>query len=269
VSKVILKDKKDLMQIKHTLEKDYKIVGSQDQINRDLEVEVLSVKFSKIGQKTFDQYPNLRWIVCRSHGYDNINIELAEKYNVGIVCTNPNTLEVAEWILKRISLGEKSLVLGAGKIGKKFIELYKGESMMITSKSVYSPTITKDFDTIVVTSSPTENPILTKELLKHFCGNVISISRPCCIDDDALLEAINDGRVSCADMDMLDVKYRKELQETGKCHYYGHIAWGNDSTAYTEAYFSNLFDEIECCLKDESSNVVLNRKRDLTNLFEL
>ena len=44
----------------YSLEKDYKIVGSQDQINRDLEVEVLSVKFSKIGQKTFDQYPNLR-----------------------------------------------------------------------------------------------------------------------------------------------------------------------------------------------------------------
>ncbi|SVD24448.1 uncharacterized protein METZ01_LOCUS377302, partial [marine metagenome] len=32
---------------------DYKIMGSQDEIERDLETEVLSVKFSKIGQKTF------------------------------------------------------------------------------------------------------------------------------------------------------------------------------------------------------------------------
>ena len=40
---------------------DYDIVGSQDEIKRDLNVELLSVKFSKVGQKTFDNYPNLKW----------------------------------------------------------------------------------------------------------------------------------------------------------------------------------------------------------------
>ena len=30
---------------------DYKVMGSQDEIERDLETEVLSVKFSKIGKK--------------------------------------------------------------------------------------------------------------------------------------------------------------------------------------------------------------------------
>ena len=43
---------------------DYLIMGSQDEIERDLETEVLSVKFSKIGQKSFDAYPNLKWIQC-------------------------------------------------------------------------------------------------------------------------------------------------------------------------------------------------------------
>ena len=113
--RVLLKDKKDLNALRTREDiwsnEDYEIVGSQDEINRDLQVEVLSVKFSKVGQKTFNAYPNLKWIICRSHGYDNIRADLAEKYNVGIVCTNPNTIEVAEWIKHKV-IGDKVLVLG-------------------------------------------------------------------------------------------------------------------------------------------------------------
>ena len=81
MSRVVLKDKKDMNEIyqfddyfktwdevtDNEMEwEDYKIMGSQDEIERDLETEVLSVKFSKIGQKTFDAYPNLKWIQCRA-----------------------------------------------------------------------------------------------------------------------------------------------------------------------------------------------------------
>ena len=41
-------------------------------------VKVLSVKFSKVGKKTFTDYKNLEWIVCRSHGIDNVNIQEAK-----------------------------------------------------------------------------------------------------------------------------------------------------------------------------------------------
>ena len=128
--KVILKDKKDLNALRTREDiwsnEDYEIVGSQDEISRDIQVEILSVKFSKVGQKTFNAYPNLKWIICRSHGYDNVRADLAEKYNVGIVCTNPNTFEVAEWIHRKV-LGNKVLVLGGGRIGKKFCELYSAD----------------------------------------------------------------------------------------------------------------------------------------------
>ena len=77
MSRVVLKDKKDMNEIyqfddyfktwdevtDNEMEwEEYKVMGSQDEIERDLETEVLSVKFSKIGQKTFDAYPNLKWI---------------------------------------------------------------------------------------------------------------------------------------------------------------------------------------------------------------
>ena len=61
--------------------------------------------------------------------------------------------------------------------------------------------IVKDYDTIVVTSSPTSEPILITNYSKNLM--VILASRPCCIDNQSLLDAINNGRVVRADMDML------------------------------------------------------------------
>ena len=262
--RVILKDKKDLSVLRTREDiwsnEDYEIVGSQDEIKRDINVELLSVKFSKVGQKTFDNYPNLRWILCRSHGYDNINVELAEKYNVGIVCTNPNTFDVANWIHRKV-LGDSVFILGAGRIGKMFSKMYSGQSLLITSKSNYDYEILKNYDTIVLSSAPTEKPILTEKLLQNFHGGIVSVSRPSCIDNNALLYAINDGRISYAEMDMLDTNLRKELLDTGKCRYYKHTAWGNDKTVYDENYYKNLFKEIDLTLSSESDNVVIKRRK--------
>jgi len=292
VSRVVLKDKKDMNQLfqfdgferwdevkdnKLTWE-DYKIMGSQDEIERDLETEVLSVKFSKIGQKTFDAYPNLKWIQCRAHGSDNINLELAEKRRVGVVCLDPDTYNVATWICRFKTIGKKVMILGAGKIGKQVrahVDTSGGwneareNCHMITSKSEYNPEFTYQFDTIIVTSSPTEKPILNRELLKEFRGNIISISRPACIDNEALLEAVNDGRVENAQMDMLDPKGRDELIATGKVDYHGHKAWeAYGISQYDERYFTMVFSEVRWLLRNDpqyrpperNSRVVLERK---------
>ena len=126
-----------------------------------------------------------------------------------------------------------------------------------------------NFNTIVVSSSPTDKPIVNKELLKDFHGNIISISRPACIDNEALLEAVNDGRVENAQMDMLDPKGRDELIATGKVKYHGHKAWqANGVTQYDERYFIMVFQEIQWLLRNDpqydppvrNSRVVLERK---------
>ena len=286
MSKVVLKDKKDMNELfqfegyenwdeitDNGLEwEDYKIMGSQDEIKRNLETEVLSVKFSKIGQKTFEAYPNLKWIQCRAHGSDNINLELAENCRVGVVCLDPDTYNVANWI-GRFKMGKNILLLGAGKIGDAIPFVWESDVTKITSKSEI-PDMKNfnriiNFDTIIVTSSPTEKPILNKELLENFRGNIISISRPACIDNEALLEAVNDGRVENAQMDMLDPKGRDELIATGKVKYHGHKAWqANGVTQYDERYFIMVFQEIQWLLRNDpqydppvrNSRVVLERK---------
>ena len=239
MSKVVLKDKKDMNDLFHfegfenwdeitdqKLEwEDYKVMGSQDEIERDLETEVLSVKFSKIGQKTFEAYPNLKWIQCRAHGSDNINLELAENRRVGVVCLDPDTLNVAKWI-DRWKKGPKVLLLGAGKIGRAISLAFDYDVTEVNSTTDYNTIYPymDSFDTIIVASSPTPQPIVDKALLEKFSGSIISISRPACIDNEALLEAVNDGRVTNAQMDMLDPKGRDELIATGKVKYHGHKA---------------------------------------------
>ena len=289
MSKVVLKDKKDMNQLfqfegyenwdeirDNKLEwEDYKIMGSQDEIERDLETEVLSVKFSKIGQKTFDAYPNLKWIQCRAHGSDNINLELAENRRVGVVCLDPDTLNVASWI-GRFKMGKNVLLLGAGKIAAAIPFDFESDVTKVTSKSDYNTLYPymNSFDTIVVASSPTLQPIVDKSLLENFHGNIISISRPACIDNEALLEAVNDGRITNAQMDMLDPKGRDELIATKKVTYHGHKAWeAYGLTQYNERYFIMVFQEIQWLLRNNpkyeppirNSRVVLERK--LNSLF--
>ena len=60
--------------------------------------------------------------------------------------------------------------MGGGRIGKKFCEIYNGETFVVTSKTEYDYDIVKNYDTIVISSSPTENPMLTKELLEKVWG---------------------------------------------------------------------------------------------------
>ena len=284
MSRVVLKDKKDMNDLFHfegfenwdeitdqKLEwEDYKVMGSQDEIERDLETEVLSVKFSKIGQKTFEAYPNLKWIQCRAHGSDNINLELAEKRRVGVVCLDPDTFNVAKWI-DRWKKGPKVLLLGAGKIGRAISLAFDHDVTEVNSTTDYNTIYPymESFDTIIVAASPTPQPIVDKALLEKFSGNIISISRPACIDNEALLEAVNDGRITNAQMDMLDPKGRDELVATGKVKYHGHKAWeAYGLHQYNERYFCMVFQEIHWLLTDQpkydppirNSRIVLERK---------
>ena len=284
MSRVVLKDKKDMNEL-HVWEgferwdeirnngmvwEDYKVMGSQDEIERDLETQVLSVKFSKIGQKTFDAYPNLKWIQCRAHGSDNINLELAEARRVGVVCLDPDTENVARWI-NQWKKGKRILLLGAGKIGKTLSLSLDHEVTEVTSTTDYNTIYPymDSFDTIIVASSPTPQPIVDHALLEKFNGSIISISRPACIDNEALLEAVTDGRITHAQMDMLDPNGRDLLIATGKVKYHKHTAWeAYGPNQYNDRYFTMVFQEIQWLLTDNpkyeppfrNSRVVLERK---------
>ena len=78
-----------------------------------------------------------------------------------------------------------------------------------------------------------------------------------------LLDAINTGKVSYAEMDMLNPELREDLENTGKCKYHKHTAWGNDKTAYSDYYLKIYSRKIDLCLESKSENVVLNRTKNV------
>ena len=83
---IILKDKKDIKFAPEDFLQDYEWEshGQYDSLNFvNPKVTVLSVQFTKVGEKTYKAFPNLEWIIVRQHGFDNINLEDCEKRGIG------------------------------------------------------------------------------------------------------------------------------------------------------------------------------------------
>ena len=83
------------------------------------DVEVLSVQFTKVGDKTYKAMPNLKWIIVRQHGYDNINLNECEQRSIGVATTSPFTQSTADWISDKINEDDKVVFIGHGSIARR------------------------------------------------------------------------------------------------------------------------------------------------------
>ena len=131
----MLKDKADITEVTLQRLPSINILGAFEKPTLDKDkIKVLSVKFSKVGKKTFTDYKNLEWVICRSHGIDNVNIEEARKRNIGIVATAPTAKPCANWIHSKIKEDDSVLIFGNGAISK---ELQKkiGNFNLVNSKT--------------------------------------------------------------------------------------------------------------------------------------
>ncbi len=140
---------------------------NEDSIKLASNAEVVSVFVtSKISAKMFSDLPKLKYIVCRSTGYDNIDIESAKKHGI-VVCNVPNYGEhtVAEYafallltVTRRIQESSKQVsqgqidhtklvgtdlasstlgVVGAGRIGQRVIKIARGFEMNVVAYDPY------------------------------------------------------------------------------------------------------------------------------------
>ena len=119
---IVLKDKKDIKFAPTSFLKDYEWEShgqydSLDFVNPD--VKVLSVQFTKVGEKTYKAFPNLEWIIVRQHGFDNVNIAECEKRGIGIATTKPFAQSTADWINSFIKETDNVALMGYGSIGSK------------------------------------------------------------------------------------------------------------------------------------------------------
>ena len=240
---IVIKDKKDMETAPDTFLKNipYKLMGKYDGLNFvDKDVRVLSVQFSKVGAKTYSAFPNLEWIIARSHGTDNINLDECDKRGIGVVSTKPYDKSTARWIKQFLQLEDIIGFIGHGAIASN-----------------------KNVDTLVITipQTPETKHIIGEDVLSVFSGKIISVGRWDIIDNEALLKYID--RINYAVIDTLGKTKQQELLATGKILYTKHTAW-EYKFAYDEKYFQQLETVINDCLNNNVKNPDLMRRRVVT-----
>ena len=136
---------------------------NEESIAMATNAEVISVFVtSKITESMLSKLANLKYIVCRSTGYDNIDVESAKKHDI-VVCNVPNYGEhtVAEYAFTLLLSLTRKLqdsisqvqqgqidhtklvgtdlagstlgVVGAGRIGQRLIKIAKGFEMSVVA----------------------------------------------------------------------------------------------------------------------------------------
>ena len=254
---IVLKDKKDIKFAPNNFLDNYEWEShgqydSLDFVNPD--VKVLSVQFTKVGEKTYKAFPNLEWIIVRQHGYDNVNINECEKRGIGVVTTKPFAQSTADWINSYITNNDKIALIGNGSIGSKV------KSNNITVMKRKHSLNFEEYDTLIVSVQPEENKhLINNDILSKFKGKLISVSRSTVIDNEALLKNIDN--ISHAYVDTLDEHLREDLLATGKVTYTKHTAFSHGfSYENNDKYFSELEEHIMDCLSNTVSKPILSRQ---------
>ena len=257
---IVLKDKKDIKFAPENFLDNFKWEShgqydSLDFVNPD--VKVLSVQFTKVGEKTYKAFPNLEWIIVRQHGYDNVNLSECEKRGIGVVTTKPFAQSTADWVNQYITDDDKVALIGNGSIGSKVkADVSIGKNVSFGSLNNYN--------TLVVTIPPENNKhYINDSILSVFKGKLISVSRSTVVDNKALLDNIDN--ITHAYVDTLDEYLREELLATGKVTYSKHTAFAHNFTyENNNEYFENLQATIVDCLSNMVQEPVLSRQVRMT-----
>ena len=259
---IVLKDKKDIKFAPTSFLKDYEWEShgqydSLDFVNPD--VKVLSVQFTKVGEKTYKAFPNLEWIIVRQHGFDNVNIAECEKRGIGVATTKPFAQSTADWINSFIEETDNVALIGYGSIGSK-VKANNIHSFL--RKSDYKNI--GNFDTLVVTVPPRGNDkLIGEKILSNFKGKLISVSRSNVIDNISLYKYIDN--ITHAYVDTLDDHLRQYLIDTGKVTYTKHTAFEyNFSYENNTKYFDDLNNTIVECLNNNIDKPILSRSERVT-----
>ena len=259
---IVLKDKKDIRHCPASFLEDYEWEshGQYDSLNFvNPDVKVLSVQFTKVGEKTYKAFPNLEWIIIRQHGFNNINIEECIQRAIGVVTTKPFAQSTADWINSHIEETDNVALIGCGSIGSKV----KANNIHSFPRRSDFENI-EDFNTLVVTVQPEgNNKLIGNNILSKFKGKLISVSRSTVIDNTALYENIDN--ITHAYVDTLDSHLRESLLETGKVTYTRHTAFEyRFSYENNTKYFDDLNNTIMDCLNDTVDDYIIPRTKRVT-----
>lgn len=233
-------------------------------IGNPLDVEYLSVKFSKVAIGTLKKYPNLKWIINRAHGVDNINLHDCKSVGVGVVCTAPTSTECSNYVSQAIENNQCKhpiVIFGNGSISKEIQKKFT-TAKIIDSKTSKNEIINSIQNAGTIISTVPLNKKTINIYNDDFFSNMkdnssfISISREETLNNKALLKHIN--RFNVAVIDTLSSELRNELINTKRVVYTNHTAW---SVGYNKgSYNLKIKGVINLLLEGKLNGAILKNK---------
>ena len=230
--KICLKDKADLKGIQARLEYPVHVLGAMERPKFETgEIELLSVKHSKVGKTTLERYPNLKHVVVRGHGMDHVDYNACEKLGIGVHSLCQYSKSCAMWCVDKCVMGPV-MIYGGGNIGSVVFNcvLASGFEAAVSTRQKFLDPI--GYKTVVsCIPYDTRRHALNRDFfnIRIFAqlegADFISISRPQTHSNRDLLDAINNGYIRRAHIDTLGVDLKDELIGTGKVECYDHTAW--------------------------------------------
>ena len=250
-SNVLFRDKGDLTPQFLSRFSGCKILGAYEPLVQQEDIEILSVKYSKVGLKTVLKLPNLKYVVCRSHGTDNISKQLPADIIVKVA--SPTTDAVVEYILTCLntySCEPPYCLFGYGSIGKSLGEQLK-EVLTInskTSKEEIRDIVTKAKTLIITIPAENNQNLIDSLVFQNFHGKIISVARKSVFNLYDLEKALASDLFFVSDTSPFDLP-EKALKN---CIFTHHIAWSYslDWGKYTE----RVAEVIDSCYDTDPSS---------------
>ena len=260
-SKIMFRDKQDLDVDFQTLFPGAVYLGARQRFKGNpKDIEVMCVKFTKVGKSTLEKYPNLKFVITRSHGLDNINMDLCLQKGVKVFALSPMAEECCDYIINGIEKYkclEPYIIFGNGSISKllqdyfqkRKVKYYVVNSITLPSDIVSWLRMSKTIISTLPYNRSTDEYFndeifeiiatpLGKEIIEKF--SFISISRPQTLVIKDLIQSIK--RCNVALIDTLSQNQLEKVNVTNIIHT-NHTAW---STGFNKKnYLERIKNKID------------------------
>ncbi len=194
-------------------------------------VRFVSVCYTPVGPTILNRCPKLEWVMVRGTANEKVDMGECRRRGIGVAEAIPTHENCSDYLLSHLR-NKPYLFYGHGNIGRLALEKVGGGWPYIDRKTGYKKAmeLVSEAGTVIMSVSYRKGlhkpPVFGRRFFQSLGGaDLVSVCRPGTMDNAALLEAIQEGRVRRAVLDTVGNDLYGELIATGRVVDTRHTAW--------------------------------------------